>query len=67
MDGLPEWARLGCAPDAGPAELAEAAAAELARWQRAAAHPTSTAASRHLADFLVRTCERLLSASVGPR
>jgi hypothetical protein len=66
VEGEPEWARLGCGPDAGPAELADAAAAELARWQRAAAHPTSTAASRHLADFLVRTCERLLSASAGP-
>jgi signal transduction histidine kinase len=67
VDGVPDWARLGCGPDAGPAELADAATAELARWRRAAAHPTSTAASRHLAEFLMRTCERLLSASGAPR
>jgi signal transduction histidine kinase len=66
VDGVPAWARLGRDPDAPQAELADAAAAELARWQRAAAHPTSTAASRRLAEFLVRTCERLLSASAAP-
>ncbi|MGK5112755.1 sensor histidine kinase [Geodermatophilus sp. CPCC 205506] len=65
VDGVPAWARLGRGPDALPAELADAAAADLARWQRAAAHPTSTAASRRLAEFLVRTCERLLSASAA--
>jgi len=66
VDGVAAWARLGRGPDALPAELADAAAAELGRWQRAAAHPTSTAASRRLAEFLVRTCERLLSASAAP-
>jgi hypothetical protein len=66
VDGVPAWARLGRGPDAPPAELADVAAAELSRWQRAAAHPTSTAASRRLAEFLVRTCERLLSASAAP-
>ncbi|MFW3172966.1 sensor histidine kinase [Geodermatophilus sp. CPCC 206100] len=66
VDGVPAAARLGCGPDARPGELADAAATELARWQRAAAHPTSTAASRRLAEFLVRTCERLLSAVTAP-
>ncbi|MGY1823245.1 sensor histidine kinase [Geodermatophilus sp. SYSU D00079] len=66
VDGVPAWARLGCDPDALPAELAAAATAELARWRALAAHPASTAASRHLADHLVRTCERLLSATAAP-
>jgi hypothetical protein len=65
-DGGAAWARLGCAPTAGPDDLRRAAAEQLAQWQRVAAHPASPAASRRLAGALVRTCERLL-AGASPR
>ncbi|MBB3086215.1 sensor histidine kinase [Geodermatophilus sabuli] len=61
-DGVHDWARLGCAPGAGPAELVRAAQEQMAEWQRTAAHPASSATTRHVAGCLVRTCERLLSS-----
>ncbi|HEX2075681.1 MAG TPA: ATP-binding protein, partial [Geodermatophilus sp.] len=61
MVGMQAAARLGCSPDAGAAVLADTAREQLARWQRAAAHPASTAATRTLAHLMVRTCERLLA------
>jgi signal transduction histidine kinase len=62
-DGLEAWARLGCTPATAPQDLTRAAAQQLARWQRVAAHPASPAAPRRLAGALVQTCERLISAS----
>ncbi|HYX93546.1 MAG TPA: ATP-binding protein [Geodermatophilus sp.] len=64
-DGVEAWARLGCGPAAAPQDLARAAAEQLARWQRVAAHPATPGAARRLASALVQTCERLLSASAG--
>ncbi|MGR6964560.1 sensor histidine kinase [Geodermatophilus sp. URMC 61] len=62
-DGVEAWARLGCDPTAGPEDLARAAAEQLARWQRVAAHPATPAVTRRLAGALVQTCERLLAAT----
>jgi hypothetical protein len=62
-DGVHPWARLGCAPGAGPAELVQAAQEQLAAWQRTAVHPASSATTRRLAGALVGTCERLLSSA----
>ncbi|GAA1856496.1 hypothetical protein GCM10009836_40920 [Pseudonocardia ailaonensis] len=53
--------RLGLAPDAGPDEIRLAAAAQLNRWQRHAAHPVATRDQRAAAATLIRTCERLMS------
>jgi hypothetical protein len=64
-DGVEAWARLGCGPAAAPQDLARAAAEQLARWQRVAAHPATPGAARRLAGALVQTCERLLSVSAG--
>ncbi len=65
-DGVEAWARLACGPTAGAQDLAQAAAAQLARWQRVAVHPASPAAVRRLAGALVQTCERLM-AGAAPR
>jgi hypothetical protein len=59
-EGAAPWARLGCRAEAAPEELAQAAAAQLSRWQRSAAHPASTAATRAVAAVLQQTCQRLL-------
>ncbi|WP_219414395.1 sensor histidine kinase [Pseudonocardia nigra] len=63
-DGTQARVRLALAPDAGQEEVARAAAEELARWQRRAAHPMSTNDVRVVAGALVQTCEQLL-AGVG--
>jgi hypothetical protein len=55
--------RLSLAPDAGSQEVAELAAAQLAHWQRRAAHPGASAEVRAAATVLVRTCERLLTGA----
>ena len=55
--------RLSLAPDAGPQEVARAAAEQLAHWQRVASHPAATTAVRSMGPVLVRTCERLLAGA----
>ena len=58
-EGGTAGARLGCPPGADAEVLADAAREELVRWRRALWHPASTAATRAVAEVLVRTCERL--------
>lgn len=58
--GAQPWARLGLAADADTGEVRRAARTALVRWQRRAAHPASTRATRQVAEVLVRTCEELL-------
>ncbi|MDN5918588.1 MAG: ATP-binding protein [Pseudonocardia sp.] len=53
--------RLGLTEQADPDEVRLAAAAELARWQRWAAHPASTGNVRDVAHVVVRTCEHLVA------
>jgi signal transduction histidine kinase len=62
-EGTAAHRRLGLAPDAGPEEIRLAAAAQLGRWRRRAAHPVSTRDQRNAAAVLVRTCERMLAAA----
>ncbi|MHA6616882.1 sensor histidine kinase [Pseudonocardia sp. DLS-67] len=52
--------RLGLAPDATPQEVAQAAAEQLARWQRHAANPLAGVDLRKAAAVLVQACERVL-------
>jgi hypothetical protein len=52
--------RLGLAPDATQQDVAQAAAEQLARWQRRAANPLSGVDLRKAADVLVQVCERML-------
>ncbi|HYH29877.1 MAG TPA: ATP-binding protein [Pseudonocardia sp.] len=61
-DGPQPCTRLGLPPDAGAPRVAQAAADELARWQRRAGHPMSTHDLRVVAAALVQTCEQLLAA-----
>jgi signal transduction histidine kinase len=65
LHGTDPAARLGCGSDAAPEQLVGAAREHLAHWQRVAAHPTSSTATRTVARFLVGTCEQLLTASGG--
>jgi signal transduction histidine kinase len=53
--------RLGLGADAGPQEVAVAATAQLARWQRLGSHPMSSKDVREVAAVLVQTCEQLLA------
>ena len=53
--------RLGLAPGATGKEVSQAAAAQLARWQRRAANPLAGADLRKVADVLVQACERMLA------
>jgi hypothetical protein len=53
--------RLALSPEAGRPEVLQAAAEQLARWQRHAANPLAGTDLRTVADVLVRTCERLLA------
>ncbi|GAA1266206.1 hypothetical protein GCM10009609_31720 [Pseudonocardia aurantiaca] len=55
--------RLSLAPDAGPQEVARAAAEQLAHWRRVASHPAASTAVRTMGPVLVRTCERLLAGA----
>ncbi len=54
--------RLRLAPQAGPAELASAAALALARWQRRAENPLTTHEMVVAARVAIRSCEGMLSA-----
>jgi hypothetical protein len=53
--------RLGLAPDATRQEVSQAAAEQLAHWQRRAANPLAGADLRKVAHVLVQTSERLLT------
>jgi hypothetical protein len=61
--GSDPQSRLSLAPDAGPQEVARAAAEQLAHWQRLASHPAASTDVRTVGPVLVRTCERLLAES----
>ncbi|NMI01724.1 ATP-binding protein [Pseudonocardia acidicola] len=63
--GIEPRARLGLAGDAGPQEVAAAAAAQLEYWQRRAAHPVAGKGERDAASVLVRTCEQLLARAAA--
>ncbi|MEU6699189.1 ATP-binding protein [Pseudonocardia sp. NPDC046786] len=53
--------RLGLPADADADAIGRAAAEELLRWQRRAAHPASTGTVRDIALVVVRVCERILT------
>ena len=66
--------RLGLPAVATPRDVASAARAELARWQRIAANPITPGTRHRAASVLVRTCEEILAhplvaatARAGPR
>jgi hypothetical protein len=60
-EGTAAWTRLGLAPEAGPDELAAAAADRLARWQRRAANPLTGRPLALAAQVAVRSCEGVLA------
>jgi hypothetical protein len=53
--------RLGLPVAAAPRDVAFAARAELARWQRIAANPIDPGARHRAASVLIRTCEEILA------
>ncbi len=53
--------RLGLPVAAAPRDVAFAARAELARWQRIAANPIDPGARHRAASVLIRTCEQILA------
>jgi signal transduction histidine kinase len=53
--------RLGLPAVAAPRDVAFAARAELARWQRIAANPIAPGARHRAASVLIRTCEEILA------
>jgi signal transduction histidine kinase len=56
--------RLGLPAAAAPRDVAFAARAELARWQRIAANPIDPGARHRAASVLIRTCEEILAQPV---
>jgi len=56
--------RLGLPAAAAPRDVALAARAELARWQRIAANPIDPGARHRAASVLIRTCEQILAHPV---
>ena len=53
--------RLGVSPEAGPAELADAAQAALGRWQRRAESPMTSHELAQAARVAIRSCEGVLA------
>jgi signal transduction histidine kinase len=67
VEGTDPRTRLGLVPGATEQEVAQAAAEQLARWQRHAANPLAGVDVRKAADVLVHASERLLLGAAERR